>query len=117
MRTGIAADIIGGQYFSKAEMAELKAMPSEQQEAAFFICWTRKEAYIKAQGMGLSLPLDSFDVSLIPNQPALLRATRPNPAEAARWTLLSLKVGDGYEAAIAVEGQSPEFRLWDWKPT
>jgi hypothetical protein len=46
----------------------------------------------------------------------MLRATRPDPAEATRWTLLSLKVNTGYEAAVAVEGQNQEFRLWDWKP-
>ena len=114
-RTGISADIIGGQYFSQAEMSELQALPPGQREAAFFICWTRKEAYIKAQGMGLSLPLDSFDVSLTPAQPAILRASRPDPSEALRWTLLSLQVGAGYEAAVAVEGQNLEFRLWDWK--
>jgi 4'-phosphopantetheinyl transferase len=117
VRPGISADIIGGHYFSKAEMAELQALPSEQREAAFFLCWTRKEAYIKAQGMGLSLPLESFDVSLTPNRPALLRATRPDRAEAARWTLLSLSVGAGYEAAVAVEGQDLDFRLWDWELT
>ena len=117
MRTGISADILGGHYFSKAEMSELQTLPPEQREAAFFICWTRKEAYIKAQGMGLSLPLDSFDVSLTPDQPAMLSATRFDAAEAARWTLLSLKVGPGYEAAVAVEGQNLDFRLWDWKPS
>jgi 4'-phosphopantetheinyl transferase len=116
VRTGISAEIIGGHYFSKAEMSELQALSPEQREAAFFLCWTRKEAYIKAQGMGLSLPLESFDVSLIPDQPAILRATRPDPSEAVRWTLLSLTVGTGYEAAVAIEGQNLEFRLWDWKP-
>jgi 4'-phosphopantetheinyl transferase len=116
VHTGISADIIGGRYFSKAEMSELQTLPPEQREAAFFVCWTRKEAYIKAQGMGLSLPLESFDVSLTPDQPAMLRATRPDVAEAARWKLLSLKVGPGYEAAVAVEGQNLNFRLWDWKP-
>jgi 4'-phosphopantetheinyl transferase len=115
MRTGISADIIGGHYFSKAEMAELQAMPLEQRETAFFLCWTRKEAYIKAQGQGLSLPLDSFDVSLTPDRPAILHATRPDLAEAARWTLLSLKVDPGYEAAVAVEGKDLDFRLWDCK--
>jgi 4'-phosphopantetheinyl transferase len=116
VRTGISADIIGGRFFSRTEMSELRALPPEQRETAFFICWTRKEAYIKAQGLGLSLPLDSFDVSLTPDQPAVLRATRPAPGEAARWTLLSLKVGPGHEAAVAVDGQNLEFRLWDWEP-
>jgi 4'-phosphopantetheinyl transferase len=114
MRAGISTDIIGRRFFSKAEMFELHSLPAEQREAAFFDCWTRKEAYIKAQGMGLALPLDSFDVSLSPGQPATLRATRPDREEAARWTLLSLEVGPGYAAAVAVEAQNLECRCWDW---
>jgi len=98
--------------FSQNEVDELTALPPEQQQTAFFNCWSRKEAYIKAQGLGLSLPLDSFDVSL--DEPAILRATRHNLAEAARWTLLSLEVRPGYAAAAAVEGHGIEFRLWDF---
>ena len=91
------------------------ASPPEQREMAFFLCWTRKEAYIKAHGLGLSLPLGSFDVSLSPNQPAILRATRPDPQEAARWILESFEVASGYSSAAAVEGHGLEFRFWDWK--
>lgn len=114
IRQGISAQVIARQYFSKSEFAELLRLPSEQREIGFFNCWTRKEAYIKAQGLGLSLPLDSFDVSLGPNEPVILRATRPDPQEAARWTLLSLEVSPDYAAALAVEGQGLEFRFWDW---
>jgi 4'-phosphopantetheinyl transferase len=101
----------------------LLGLPSEQRGG--FNCWTRKEAYIKAQGLGLLLSLESFDVSLDPDQPVNLRATRPDPQEADRWTLLSLEVSPDYAAALAVEsasllpqgmseGQSLEFRFWDW---
>lgn len=114
IREGISSLVIARQYLSKAEMAELQSLPPEQRVNAFFICWTRKEAYIKAQGLGLSLPLVSFDVSLTPNQPAVLRATRPDPHEAARWTLRSLPTDTEHEAAAAVEGLDVEFRLWDW---
>jgi len=118
IRPGISSQIIAQQYFSKSESTELWTLPLEQREAAFFTCWTRKEAYIKAQGVGLSLPLESFDVSLTPNEPVSLRATRPDPREATRWTLFSLEVDPGYAAAVAVEGVSngkgPEIRLWDW---
>ncbi len=121
MRTGISSFMIARQYFSKAEVAELEDLPIEQREVAFFTCWTRKEAYIKGQGLGLSLPLESFDVSLSPNEPAILRATRPNTDEAARWTLLSLDIDSHHAAAIAVENvaaqpddQDLEFRMWDW---
>jgi 4'-phosphopantetheinyl transferase len=92
----------------------LQSLPLEQRETAFFTCWTRKEAYIKAQGLGLSMPLDSFDVSLAPHEPALLRATRPDPQEASRWTLLALDIDPSYQAAVAAEGQRLEFRFWDW---
>ncbi len=114
IRSGISSHSIARQYFSKSEIAELQALSLEQREAAFFTCWTRKEAYIKAQGLGLSLPLESFDVSLTPHEPAILRATRPDPQEAARWTLLSLDVDSHYASAAASEGKDLEFRLWDW---
>lgn len=114
IRQGISLQDIARQNFSKSEFAELQALPLEQWEAAFFACWTRKEAYIKAQGLGLSLPLENFDVSLHPNEPATLRSTRPNHEEAARWALLPLEVDSFYVAAVAVEGKDLEFRLWDW---
>jgi 4'-phosphopantetheinyl transferase len=113
IRQGISSHVIAQQYFSKSEVAELEALPLEQRVSAFFTCWTRKEAYIKAQGLGLSLPLESFDVSLTPNQPAVLRATRPDAEEASRWTLFSLKLDSAYAAAVAVYGQNLKIRLWD----
>ncbi len=115
IRQGLSPENIAERYFSQGEVSELMALPTDQREAAFFKCWTRKEAYMKATGLGLSLPLDSFDVSLNPNEPAILRATRPDPQEVARWSLLSLEVDSGYASAVAVEGQGLEFRLWDWE--
>jgi len=114
LRQGISAQVIAQRYFSKSEVAELLGLPSEHREIGFFNCWTRKEAYIKAQGLGLSLSLESFDVSLDPNEPAILRATRPDPQEAARWILLSLQVDSSYASALAIEGQGLEFHFWDW---
>jgi 4'-phosphopantetheinyl transferase len=116
IRSGISSYVIAQQYFSTSEFAELQSLPLGQRESAFFTCWTRKEAYIKAQGQGLSLPLESFDVSLIPNEAAMLRATRPDSEEAARWTLLALDVDPCYQAAVAAEGRDLEFRFWDWNP-
>jgi 4'-phosphopantetheinyl transferase len=114
IRQGISSTVIARQYFSEAEVAELQALPLEQREVAFFTCWTRKEAYIKAQGLGLSLALESFDVSLSPHEPAMIRATRPDPQEAGRWTLVSLDIDPQYKAAAAVQGRDFEFGLWDW---
>jgi 4'-phosphopantetheinyl transferase len=112
IRQGISSHVIAQQYFSKAEVAELQSLPIEQRGSAFFTCWTRKEAYIKAQGLGLSLPLESFDVSLTPGHPAILRATRPDEQEAARWMLRSLDVDQNYAGAVAVEGIDFDLRLF-----
>lgn len=114
IRQGISSHVIAQQYFSKAEIAELQSLPIEQRVSAFFTCWTRKEAYIKAQGLGLSLPLESFDVSLSPNEPAILRATRPDEKEAARWRLRSLDVDPNYAGAVAVAGTDFDFRLFSY---
>jgi 4'-phosphopantetheinyl transferase len=114
IRQGISSHVIAQQYFSKAEVTELQSLPLEQREAAFFICWTRKEAYIKAQGLGLSLPLESFDVSLTPGHPAILRATRPDPKESTRWSLLSMDVDPNYAGALAVEKDMLDFRFFSY---
>lgn len=114
IRQGISSHVIAQQYFSKSEVAELQSLPIEQRESAFFTCWTRKEAYIKAQGLGLSLPLESFDVSLTPGQLSILRATRPDLQESARWTLRSLDVELNYAGAVAVEGAALDFRLFSY---
>lgn len=117
VREDMALESIASHNFSPGEVSELMALSPEQRISGFFNCWTRKEAYIKAQGLGLSLSLDSFDVSLAPNEPAILRATRPDPNLASRWTLVSLSVDSGYAGALAVEGEGLEFRYWDWNAT
>ena len=114
IRSDIELESMARRFFSSNEVSELMTLPSEEREIGFFNCWTRKEAYIKAQGLGLSLPLDSFDVSLTSNEPAILLATRPDPKEAARWTLFSPEIESNYVAAVAVETQEEEFRLWDF---
>jgi|SRR5271165_223003 len=94
---------IAENFFSQSERARLRHLPTELQHEAFFRCWTRKEAFIKALGEGLSHPLDAFDVSLAPGEPAALLATRPDAREAARWTLREIVVPYGYVATLAVE--------------
>lgn len=101
---------IAERFFSVGERAQLRALPAVRRHEAFFQCWTRKEAYLKATGDGLSLPLDQFDVTLAPGQPAHLLQTRPDPAEAERWLMRSLDVGPDYAAALVVERQNPSER-------
>lgn len=96
-----ASETIAQQFFSPNEVTALLKFPIDQRPYAFFDCWTRKEAFIKAQGMGLSLPLNQFEVSLEHDRPALLH-TAWDPAEAARWSLINIDVAPGYAAALAV---------------
>lgn len=100
-----ARDRIAERFFSPAEVKALRALPAEAQPRAFLSCWTRKEAFIKARGDGLSLSLDSFDVTLAPNSPAALLRTALCSEEPARWGLADLSDSEsGYIAAVALRG-------------
>ena len=108
---------IAKRFFSAPENEIFAQLEDDVRDLAFFLCWTRKEAYIKAVGEGLSMPLDCFDVTLLPGEPARLLATRGNPAEAERWTLRELDPGPGYVGAMAVEGGGWHPVLYDWDAT
>ncbi|HET6230020.1 MAG TPA: 4'-phosphopantetheinyl transferase superfamily protein [Longimicrobiaceae bacterium] len=111
MPDGVA---IARRFFSAPENEVFAALPEEGRELAFFTCWTRKEAYIKAVGEGLSMPLDRFDVTLVPGDPARLLATRPDASEAARWVLHELHPGAGFVGALMVEGSGCAISCYDW---
>ena len=114
IRRDLAVAEIAERFFSPREGAMLRTLPGELQRQAFFRGWTRKEAYIKARGDGLALPLDAFDVSLVPEEPdAVLRIQR-DPAEASRWSFQELAPAPGYAAAIAVEGHGWRLACWQW---
>lgn len=91
------------RFFSARERDNLARLSGKELQQAFFRCWTRKEAYIKAMGEGLSLPLDQFDVSVLPHEANALLATRPDPSEARRWQLSEVPSNPEYAAAVAVE--------------
>lgn len=112
IRTDIEHKQIASDFFSKQESVALHALPAHLQQEAFFLCWTRKEAYVKGIGEGLSLPLNSFDVSLTPGAPAALLAVRGDAHEAARWTLQALEPGAGYCAALVAEGRDWQLKCW-----
>jgi 4'-phosphopantetheinyl transferase len=94
---------IAGRFFSSAEKLALAGMPETSKYDAFFHCWTRKEAFVKAQGEGLIRPLDSFDVSISPQDERVSLTTRPYTAEAWQWKLQSLNFSPKYAAAMAIE--------------
>lgn len=105
---------IAEHCFSATELRALHALPPELQPRAFLAGWTRKEAYIKARGAGLSLPLDQFSVSLAPGEPAQLLLVEHDPAEASRWALRDLRPGPGYVGALAACGQRWGLACWQW---
>jgi 4'-phosphopantetheinyl transferase len=93
---------IAERFFSECERRSLRKCQGDQLHEAFFRCWTRKEAYIKAKGEGLSLPLHQFDVSIERQPEQGLLATRPDSTEAKRWRVINMPVQSGYAAALAV---------------
>lgn len=92
-----------GRFFSARERDEFFALPDPERLAAFFRGWTRKEAFLKATGTGLSTVLDSFDVPLDPAAPPAVLRVADDPGAPARWSLFDLDPGPGYAAALAVE--------------
>jgi 4'-phosphopantetheinyl transferase len=114
LRPDVVGEGIAERFFSTTEVKALRALPELSQVEAFFNCWTRKEAYIKAIGEGLSHPLDQFDVSLAPGEPAALLGTRGAPQEIERWSLFDLAPGAGYAAALVVEGRDLEVKYWHY---
>lgn len=114
IRPDFAEMEIAERFFSTKEVTEICALPKNSQLNGFFACWTRKEAFVKAMGEGLSLPLDQFEVSVKPGNPARLLDTRWDHSEQSRWSMRELAVYAGYAAAIAVEGHDWKLDCWHW---
>ncbi|WP_338247669.1 4'-phosphopantetheinyl transferase family protein [Dictyobacter halimunensis] len=123
MRHLADAEQIADNFFSLSERKALRSlMTQDQRTEAFFSCWTRKEAYVKALGNGLSQPLDQFDVSLLPGEAAELLAVQGKPAEVQRWKLQNISLPSSfarqYKAALVVEtrpSNDPLIELWQWQ--
>ncbi|WP_386679032.1 4'-phosphopantetheinyl transferase family protein [Loktanella sp. R86503] len=95
-------------HFAPEEMAALVSLPDNDRVAAFYRCWTRKEAYLKARGTGLSTDLASFTVTITPqNDPEL---TFCESGDAAAWILLDLNVAPGIAGALAVRSGGEDVR-------
>ena len=114
LRTMPDADQIANRFFSPRENSILQPLPESQRQKAFFNCWTRKEAYLKALGVGISQALDQFEVSLIPIEPAHLVNVEIDCDDASRWTLKAFIPATGYVAAVAVEGRNWHNTFWQF---
>jgi 4'-phosphopantetheinyl transferase len=113
IRTDLDLDGIAARFFSVNECKILASLDGRSRYEAFFTCWTRKEAYLKARGVGLSLPLDQFDVSVLPDEEPRLLTTRHDPAEAGRWRLRTLDLSSDYAAALAAPNSNWKLRCWN----
>jgi len=108
---------IAERFFSAAEREALAAAPAAERDRAFFRCWTRKEAYLKAVGTGITVRLDAFDVTLGPAEPARMLALDGDPERAAAWRLHHLEPAPGYLGALAAPPPSAgdDWRLAGWR--
>ncbi len=106
-------DKIAERVFSSGEYEAFQNVPLAWQREAFFNGWTRKEAFIKALGDGLSFPLDAFEVTLHPAQPAQILQIQGDETSAHKWTLMAFEPENEYKAAAVVPGQGWEFCFWE----
>ena len=103
IRGDFATSEVAEHFFSVAEIYTLSGLDPHQRAGAFFNCWTRKEAYVKARGEGLSMPLDQFDVSLAPGVPAAMLTNRIDESEKSRWSFQDVHAAPGYAGALVFE--------------
>jgi len=114
------AEEIAERYFSRREVSQFMKLPKDHRLKVFYHCWTRKEAFAKALGKGLSLPFDQFSVSLIPGEPAELVEVLWDREEAMRWRVFDLpetqlpSQGE-YAGAIAAEGRDWRLRYFTFE--
>jgi len=102
---------IAERFFSEQEVAALGKLPPERSSVAFFTCWTRKEAYVKARGGGLQIPLRSFSVGLEENEEQQLV-----DEQGKEWSVYPFESGAGFAAAAAVEGRDWRLKHWERRP-
>jgi len=112
VRADFAGEDIARRFFAPAEVDALAASAPGEYVAAFFRCWTRKEAYVKARGDGLSLPLDRFVVPLEPAATRALASCLDDPSECSRWSLREIVPAPGYLGALVVEGNGWTLRAY-----
>jgi 4'-phosphopantetheinyl transferase len=113
-RADLATRQIASRFFADEEVEALFSLSADAQLTGFFRCWTRKEAFIKARGEGLSIPLSDFAVSLDPGKRARLIHIQGDIAAAERWKLKDIPVSAGYAAAVAVEDRECQISVRDW---
>lgn len=113
IRAEVQFEEIAARFFSFEENAILRSLPSEIRQLAFFNCWTRKEAFVKAKGGGLSIPFNQFQVAFTPGDKVALLHTKWDPFETKRWVIHPLNVGLDYAAALAADCFPFQVHCWN----
>ncbi|MGK0389490.1 MAG: 4'-phosphopantetheinyl transferase, partial [Maribacter sp.] len=103
---------LAARFFSSNESKTVLSLPYAEQFPAFFRCWTRKEAFIKAHGEGLSLALDSFEVSVLEMEDVEMIAIRWGMEEVKEWRLFSFEVEVNLMAGLVVKKEVDEIKFF-----
>ena len=111
IRDNVDTTSLAERFFSLRERAGLQALPEHLRLPGFFACWTRKEAFLKATGDGLSFPLADFSVSTHPALEPVLEEIRGNSEAGQQWSLADLSIVDDYRATLAVEAAFPHLEI------
>jgi 4'-phosphopantetheinyl transferase len=114
IRSGVAIESLAERFFSLRERAGLRALPDALRVPGFFACWTRKEAFLKATGEGLSFPLADFSVSTHPELDPAVEEIRGNTEAAKQWFLADLSVDAGFRTAVIVERPFMSVETHSW---
>jgi 4'-phosphopantetheinyl transferase len=105
---------IADRFFAPGEVEAIRRVPPDQQHTAFFDCWTRKEALLKATGFGLGIPLDSFAVS-IPHEAPRIVGAYDERLRPELWSLANLQVPPGFAGAVAISGRLDTVVDFHWQ--
>jgi 4'-phosphopantetheinyl transferase len=114
IRSDVDITTLAERFFSARERAGLRALPDHLRVPAFFACWTRKEAFLKATGDGLSFPLADFSVTTHPDLDPALEEIRGNTIARKQWFLADLSVFEGYCATVAFERSHSRLETYAW---
>jgi len=114
VRKDMDIEQIAQRFFTEYEIRSLERVPEKNRPGVFFQYWTRKEAFLKATGEGISFPMEEFDVSLLSRRVLSPITLVGDKRESSRWHVQDLFPGDGYVAAIAVEGCDCDLSCGDY---
>lgn len=101
------------RFFSAAERSAFSTLSGDEERlTAFYRCWTRKEAYLKALGCGISKPTTTFDVTFLEGADPKVVAINGDHKAAADWSLFDLPVVSGYTGSLAIRSRAAVRLVW-----